>query len=180
MRTPPSRYVRLDIDLVHEMFQRRGVPLLRSLEAIFREREVVEVEGLLRLTASVLRALQHRGFSRVDHWEVEPGGWLPLPEPAHERLEEPVGHLLNALRSDAWTRIARARAFSARLSSSGKLRADFTVRRVHRERGHAITVELFGTVTERELAGIERSLREELAIVRLRRTRTRPLPHPTE
>jgi len=174
--TPPSGYVRLDIDLVHEMFQRRGVPLLRSLEAIFREREVVEVEGLLRLTAETLRALHRRGFSRVDHWETRPGGWLPLPEPAHERLTEPVGHLLNALRSNAWRRVARARAFSARLSTEGDLRADFTVRQVHRERGHAITLELFGTVSARELLGIERSLRDELAIVRLRRTRTRPLP----
>lgn len=154
--------------------------MLRSLEAIFREREVVEVEGLLRLTASLLRALQHRGFSRVDHWEVEPGGWLPLPEPVHERLAEPVGHLLNALRSDAWSRVARARAFSARLSTSGALRADFTVRQVHRERGHAITLELFGKVTAEELAGIERSLRAELSIVRLRRTRVRPLPRGSE
>ena len=133
------------------------------------------MEGLLRLTAKLLQALQHRGFSRVDHWEVQPGGWLPLPEPAHERLAEPVGHLLNALRSDAWHRVARARGFSARLSTSGELRAEFTVRQVHRERGHAITLELFGAVTSRELAGIERALKEELSIVRLRRTRTRPL-----
>jgi len=153
---------------------------VRSLEALFREREVVEVEGLLRLTASTLRALQRRGFSRVDHWEVEPGGWLPLPEPAHERLVEPVGHLLNALRSDAWGRVAHARAFSARLSSSGDLRADFTVRRLHRERGHAITLELFGTVTAPELHRVERALRDELSIVRLRRTRTRPLPPAAE
>lgn len=151
------------------------MPFIRSLEAIFREREVVEVEGLLRLTASTLRALQRRGFSRVDHWEVQPGGWLPLPEPAHERLAEPVGHLLNALRSDAWGRVAHARAFSARLSTSGDMRADFTVRQVHRERGHAITLELFGIVSARGLRGVERALRDELSIVRLRRTRTRPL-----
>jgi len=176
----PSRYVRLNIDLVHERFERRGVPLLRSLEAIFREREVVEVEGLLRLTASTFRALQRRGFSRVDHWEVRPGGWLPLPEPAHERLDEPVGHLLNALRSDAWRRIAHARAFSARLSTTGELRADFTVRQIHREHAHAITLELFGTVSGKELVGIERALRDELAIVRLRRARTRPLPTESE
>ncbi|HYB79506.1 MAG TPA: hypothetical protein VEG66_07100 [Thermoplasmata archaeon] len=178
--SPPSRYVRLDIDLVHEMFQRRGVPLLRSLEAIFREREVVEVEGLLRLTAATFRALQRRGFSRVDHWEVRPGGWLPLPEPAHERLAEPVGHLLNALRSDAWRRVAHARAFSARLSTGGDLRADVTIRQVHRERGHAITLELFGTVAPKDLLGIERGLRDELTIVRLRRTRTRPLSATSE
>ena len=82
-----------------------------------------------------------------------------------------MGHLLNALRSNAWRRVARARAFSARLSTSGALRADFTVRRVHRERGHAITVELFGPLPEKELASIERALREGLSIVRLRRAR---------
>ena len=175
MPYPPSRYVRLDIDLVHEAFRRRGLPFLRSLEAIFREREVVEVEGLLRLTAKLLHALETRGFSRVDHWEVRPGGWLPLPEPAHERLAEPVGHLVNALRSPAWKTVARARAFSARLSTTGTLRADFTVRRVHRERAHAITLELLGTISAKELAGIEHALREQLHIVRLRPSRTTPV-----
>ena len=133
------------------------------------------MEGLLRLTASTLRALQRRGFSHVDHWEVQPGGWLPLPEPAHARLAEPVGHLVSALRSDAWGRVAHARAFSARLSTAGDLRAEFTVRQVHRERGHAITLELFGTVSAAALRGVEHALRDELSIVRLRRTRVRPL-----
>ncbi|HYA70504.1 MAG TPA: hypothetical protein VEH28_03955 [Thermoplasmata archaeon] len=164
-------YVRLDVDLVHEAFARRGLPWVHRLEAIFREREVVEVEGLLRLMARTLQALLPHGFTRVDHWEVHPGGWLPLPEPAHERLAEPVGHLLNALRSDAWRRISGARAFSVRLSGSGSVRADLTVRRVHRERGHAATLELFGPLSERDLLSIERSLREELAVARLRRSR---------
>lgn len=169
---PRLGYVRLDIDLVHEAFRRRGLPFLHRLEAIFREREVVEVEGLLRLVARMLRALAARGFSRVDHWEVRPGGWLPLPEPAHERLIEPVGHLLNALRSDAWRRVAGARAFSVRLSGAGDVRADLTVRRVHRERGHAATLELFGPVSQHDLEALERSLRAGVSIARLRRTRT--------
>ena len=132
---------------------------------------MVEVEGLLRLTANVLHALQARGFSRVDHWEVRPGGWLPLPEPSHERLVEPVGHLLNALRSPAWKKVAHAESFSVRLSTGKDLRADLTVRRVHRERGHAITLELFGTIPARELTGIEHALRAQLSIVRLRRSK---------
>ena len=137
------------------------------------------MEGLLRLVARMLQALAPRGFTRVDHWEVHPGGWLPLPEPAHERLTEPVGHLLNALRSDAWKRISLARAFSVRLSGSGEVRADLTVRRVHRERTHAVTLEFFGPLTERELAAIERSLRAEVSIVRLRRRRTSVVERPT-
>jgi len=171
---PPSSYVRLEIDLVHEAFRRQGLPFVHRLEAIFREREVVEVEGLLRLVAGVLHALSSRGFSRVDHWEARPGGWIPLPEPAHERLIEPVGHLLNALRSGAWRRVAEARSFSARLSGAGEVRADFTVRRVHRERGHAITLELFGRTSVTELQAIERALRQEISIVRLRRAESSP------
>jgi hypothetical protein len=166
--------VRLEIDLVHEAFRRRGLPFVRRLEAVFREQEVVEVEGFLRPAALVLHALASFGFSRVDHWEVRPGGWLPLPEPAHERLTEPVGHLLHALHSDAWKRVANARSFAVRLSGSGETRADVTVRRVHRERAHAITLELFGPVSERELHAIERALREELSIARLRRAESSP------
>jgi hypothetical protein len=167
--------VRLDVDLVRESFQRGGPGFLHRIEAVFREREVVEVEGLLRPAAHVLHALCSCGFSRVDHWEVQPGGWLPLPEPAHERLEEPVGHLLNALRSEAWERVADARSFAARLSGPEEMRADVTVRRVHRERGHAITVQLIGSVSERGLRGVERALRRELAVIRLKPTAASPL-----
>jgi len=161
--------VRLEVDLVHEAFRRPGLPFVQRLESIFREREVVEVEGLLRLTAAVLHALSARGFSRVDHWEVRPGGWLPLPEPAHAQLTEPVGHLLNALQSPAWKRVASARAFALRLSGAGELRADVMVRRVHRERGHAITLELFGPLSGRELDAITRELREDLTVARIQR-----------
>lgn len=164
----------LEVDLVHEAFRRRGVPFLHRLEAVFREQEVVEVEGLLRPAAMVLHVLGSQGYSRVDHWEVRPGGWLPLPEPAHERLTEPVGHLLHALESDAWKRVVDARSFAARLSGTGETRADVTVRRVHREHAHAITVELFGPVSEGELHRIEHALREELSIARLRRVECRP------
>lgn len=167
---PVATYTRIEIDLVREAFQRSSPTLISRLESLFAEREVVEVEGLLRLTASVMKALAAQGFSRVDHWEVHPGGWLPLPEPAHARLEEPVGHLLNALRSPAWKRIAGARLFAARLSGPGAVRADMTVRRVHRERGHAVTVELFGPTSAGDLRGVEASLRSELTIARLKRS----------
>lgn len=152
--------------------------MVGGLEAILREREVVEMEGLLRVTAELLHALGSRGFSRVDHWEAQPGGWLPLPEPAHERLAEPVGHLLNALKSPAWRHVARARSFSARVSGSGDLRANFTARRLHREWRHAITLELFGPASERDVRGIERALRAGIAIARLRRTRIKPVDSP--
>jgi hypothetical protein len=151
---------------------RDRLPFVQRFESIFREREVVEVEGLFRLVAGTLHALSAHGFDRVDHWEAQPGGWLPLPEPAHERLQEPVGHLLNALRSGAWKGVAQSRGFSVRLSGSTPLRADVTVRRVHRERGHSITVELRGPAAEKASRSVERSLRTELSIARLRRART--------
>jgi len=162
--------VRLEVDPAHEAFRRAGLPWLHRLEAIFREQEVVEVEGLLHTVARVLQALSSRGFSRVDHWEVHPGGWIPLPEPFHERLAEPVGHLLNALKSDAWKRISNARAFSVRLSGPEQLRADVVVRRVHREWAHSITVELRGRFTDRDVHGVELELRHQIAIARLRRS----------
>lgn len=167
-------YVCLEIDLVHEAFRRSGLPFVRRLEAIFREREVVEVEGLLRLSAAVLHALASRGFTRVDHWEVRPGGWLPLPEPAHERLEEPVGHLLHALKSEAWKKVAGANSFAFRLSGPEDLRADVSVRRVHREWGHAITVELRGVTSEGDVRRCEAALRGSLSVARLRRTSSTP------
>lgn len=164
--------MRIDLDLVHEAFQRSNLPFLQRLEAIFLEREVVEVEGLLRLTASVLHALSSEGFSRVDHWETRPGGWLPLPEPAHEKLTEPVGHLLNALQSPAWRKVANARSFAVRLSGAGDVRADVTVRRVHRERTHAISVALVGPLSDRGLRSVEGALRRNLSVARLRLART--------
>ncbi|HYB77246.1 MAG TPA: hypothetical protein VEE83_01000 [Thermoplasmata archaeon] len=168
----PAGYVRLDIDLVHEAFQGSRLPFLRRLESIFREQEVVEVEGLLATVARVLHSLSSCGFSRVDHWEVHPGGWLALPEPAHERLAEPVGHLLNALKSEAWKHVATARSFSVRLSGPEDVRADLIVRRVHRERGHAVTLELFGRIPESFVRSVGTALRGQLSIVRVRRQTT--------
>jgi hypothetical protein len=148
------------------------LPFLHRLEAIFREREVVEV--VLRTVARFLHAMSACGFSRVDHWEVQPGGWLALPEPAHERLVEPVGHLLRALESDSWRHVARARSFSVRLSGPTALRADLLVRRVHRERGHSVTLDLVGRVTDRDVQAVERSIRGQVPVVRIRHQRLLP------
>jgi hypothetical protein len=113
-----------------------------------------------------LHAFSVRGFSRVDHWEIDPGGWLPLPEPTHASLAEPVGHLIRALQSVVWRRLSSAREFSVRLSGHPRIRADLVVRRVHRERGHSVTVDLRGWVAERELQGLVRALRERLPVLR--------------
>jgi hypothetical protein len=167
-RPVPFEHVRLEIDLRHEQLAPPRIPLLQQLEGLLRERAVVEQGDLMRLSAAALHALAARGFSRVDHWQVEPGGWLPLPEPTHATLAEPVGHLIRALESDAWRRVALAREFSVRLSGPTKFRADLVVRRVHRERGHSMTLELRGRIATRELEALVRALRGRLPVLRTR------------
>jgi hypothetical protein len=161
-------HVVLEVDLRHERFDAPTIPVLQQFERLFHERSVVEEADLLRLTAGALHACASRGYNRVDHWEMTPGGWLPLPEPTHRTLAEPVGHLLRALSSDAWKPYARAREFAVRLSGPPKSRADLVVRRVHRERGHSISIELRGLVTESELTALARSLRERVPVLRTR------------
>jgi hypothetical protein len=165
-RPPPFGHVRLEIDLRHERWSEPDVPVLRQFERLLRERSVVEQGDLLRLSAAALHAFTTRGFARVDHWEIQPGGWLPLPEPTHATLAEPVGHLVRALESAQWRRLALAREFSVRLSGHPKIRADLVVRRVHRERGHSITVDLRGRIVARELEGLVGALRERLPVLR--------------
>jgi hypothetical protein len=161
-------HVQLTVDLRHERYDEPTVPVLRQFEQLFRERTVVEQADLLRLAAAALHAFASQGFNRVDHWEMTPGGWMPLPEPTHRTLAEPVGHLLRALSSEAWQPHANAREFAVRLSGPPKLRADLIVRRVHRERGHSLSVELRGTIVERDVLGLVRALRERVPVLRSR------------
>jgi len=165
-RPGPFGHVRLEIDLRHERLSEPNVPLLRQFERLLRERSVVEPGDLLRLSAGALHAFSVRGFSRVDHWEIQPGGWLPLPEPTHATIAEPVSHLLRALQSAAWKRLSLAREFSVRLSGHPKIRSDLVVRRVHRERGHSISVVLRGTISPQELDWLVRALGAGLPVLR--------------
>lgn len=175
--TPAGTYRRFEVDLVHEAFRREGSAWLHRLQAVFREREVVEVEGLLQVTASLLQGLSSLGFRRVDHWEVHPGGWLPLPERAHRQLVEPVGHLLAALESSAWRGVREAHSFGVRLSGVSGPRIDLVVRRVHREWTHAVTVEVRGEASPAELGRVERALRSSISVARLR-AYDHPARHP--
>jgi hypothetical protein len=165
-RARPFAHVRFEVDLRHERLDEPEIPVLRQFERLLRERSVVEQGDLLRLSAAALHAFSVRGFKRVDHWEILPGGWLPLPEPTHAALAEPVGHLVRALQSPEWHRLALAREFSVRLSGHPTIRADLVVRRVHRERGHSISVDLRGTIVPRELDRLIRALRERVPVLR--------------
>jgi len=162
----PYAQLRLEIDLHPEIVREPSVRVFERLEALLQEREVVEVGDLLRLTARVLHAFSAVGFGRVDHWAVEPGGWLPLPEGSHDRPEEPVGHLLRALEDPAWSGLGGRRSFALRLSGRIPYRADVVVRRLHRERRHALTVELRGKVPHDDVRRIVAALAERVPLVR--------------
>jgi hypothetical protein len=158
--------VRLEFDLRHESIGGTRIPVVRQIEALLREREVEEHESLVVIAAGLLHALSTLGYRRVDHWEVEPGGWLPLPEDTHPGLVEPVGHLIRALASERWGALSRARRFSVRLSTPDGARADAILRRVHREQDHTLTLELWGKVTEQEVRRTVGAVRERLSVVR--------------
>jgi hypothetical protein len=165
-RARPFRHVHLEIDLEPDVVRDASLPVFRQMEALIRERQVVEIGDLLRLVGETLHALASAGFSRVDHWEVEPGGWLPLPEPTHPGIVEPVGHMLRALRDDRWHQLAGARSFGVRLSGRAKFRGDLLVRRVHRERHHSITLDLRGVVRASDVKEIVGALRSRLPVLR--------------
>jgi hypothetical protein len=159
-------HVRLEVDLQPELERAPALRVFERLESLLREREIVEGEDLLRLTARVLHGFASVGFSRVDHWEVEPGGWLPLPEPTHARLEEPLGHLVRALADKHWQGLTARRSFSVRLSGKPPFRADLTVRRLHRERRHTLTIDLHGRFTERDVRGVLAALGRQVPVLR--------------
>jgi hypothetical protein len=163
--------VRVELDLPHERLVPSAVPVLRQIESFLREQEVEEEGSLLRRSAALLDELGDLGYSTVDHWEVDPGGWLPLPEAIHRGRIEPVGHLVRALGSPAWAYLAEARAFRVRLSSDHGRRLDADIRHVHRERQHSITLDLWGPPEPRDLHRLVGRLRRRFAPLRVRLSR---------
>jgi hypothetical protein len=173
-RDRPYTHVHLEVDLTAEPPNPGGVPLLEKLAGLLRERKVVEHGTLILMAAATLHALAARQFRRVDHWEVSPGGWLPPPLARKGRdAPEPVGDLVATLESGAWALVGNARSFSARLSDFSGARVDVTVRRVHRERRHTLTLDLWGRWTKEAVEGLVSSLAERLPVVRSTMTRFR-------
>ncbi|MCI4370729.1 MAG: hypothetical protein L3J81_05305, partial [Thermoplasmata archaeon] len=160
-------HVHLEVDLDPKPKDPEGVPVLERLAGAVSERKIVEKGTLLVLAAATLHALSSRQFRRVDHWEVTPGGWLPPPSKGTDAVgREPVGDLLAALEGGAWDAVAKARAFSARLSDLQGNHVDVTVRRVHREHRHAMSLDLWGSWTKAKLTELEGSVAERLPVVR--------------
>jgi hypothetical protein len=144
-----------------------GAPFLQRLESVLSEKELVESADLLRLAGATLHAFAARRFRWIDHWEVQPGGWLPLPErKSHRAPEEPVGELLKALESGTWAPAAKARSFAVRLSDRSGNRADIVVRRVHRRRRHALSLDLWGRWTNATIDDVTGSLSTRLTVSR--------------
>jgi hypothetical protein len=171
-RNRPYSHVHLELDLASEPPNPAGVPLLEKLAGLLREKKVVEGGSLILMAAATLHAMAARRFRRVDHWEVSPGGWLPPPLPrADPNAAEPVGDLLATLQSDAGSTLATARTFSARLSDLSGARVDVTVRRVHRERRHAVTLDLWGDWTKPTVQDLVGSISARLPVVRSRMTK---------
>ncbi|HYA11284.1 MAG TPA: hypothetical protein VEH10_06425 [Thermoplasmata archaeon] len=160
--------VRIDLDLPHELLKPSPLPVLRQIAALLREQEVEEQGSVLVRVGELLDELASLGFRRVDHWEVDPGGWLPLPEATHAGLAEPVDHLLRALKSPAWRFLAESRAFSVRLSAEDGRRADAVVLHLHREREHSITVDLWGPPSKTELRETVQRLRRRFSPLKVR------------
>jgi hypothetical protein len=164
----PDGRVRLELDLPHELLVPSPVPGLRRLVSWLREQEVEEEGSLLARAAELLHELAELGFRRVDHWEVEPGGWLPLPEAAHAGRFEPIEHLRRALRSPAWGYLAQARGFSVRLTADDGRRADARVLRLHREREHSLVIDLWGRPSAAAVRRTVERLRSRFLPLRVR------------
>lgn len=165
-RDRPLSHVHLEVDLAPKPKDPSGVPPLERLAGFLKERKIVEPGTMIMLAGAALHAVASRGFRRVDHWEVSPGGWLPPPQAGKDsKAGEPVGALLDALQSDAGSSIAAARSFSARLSAPSGDRVDVAVRRVHRERRHSLSVDLWGSWTKASVEDLEDAITERLPVM---------------
>jgi hypothetical protein len=155
------------VDLLPVVPEISGDPLLDRLAGLLKERKIVESETLIILAAATLHAVASRRFRRVDHWEVSPGGWLPPPLPGKDpETGEPLSNLLEALEGGAWKSVGGAQSFSARLSDLSGARVDVVVRRVHGERGHALSMDLWGDWSPESVQDLEGAVKARLPIAR--------------
>ena len=165
---PPGRNAsaRIEFELAHEAERTSSIPVIHQLEELLRETEVIESADLLRLSAQLLRGLSEAGFRRLDHWEVRPGGWLPLPGVHHHPEGEHVAHLLVAFRTAGWEALSAAHTFAARLSSEDdRIRLAVVLDRVHRERRPALSVEMTGAFAPARVRELARDLARYLPVV---------------
>ncbi len=159
-------HAHLEVDLAPSPPPSDPDPLFARLAGFLKEREIVEKGTLILLAAAALHAVAARRFRRVDHWEISPGGALPPPAPGKDPDEgEPVGDLLGVLESESSSLVASARKFSAGLSDLSGNHVDFVLRRVHRERRHALSIDLRGSWTLVSVNELKGALSSRLPVV---------------
>lgn len=163
-RARPYRHARLGVALEEAKLDPSKAPLLRRFETLLKEREVVEGTDLWAIAARCLHAFTAAGYQFVDSWSVEPGGELELPGRHRGRRTEPVGHLLRAVQSPEWAGVAGAKVFRVHLTGNRAAVADVEVRRIHRERHHAIRIDLNGIITPTQIYRLAGALRERLPV----------------
>lgn len=168
-------HAHLEVDLVPAIERSVSVPILHQIEIALREAQIVEEGDLLSISAGALHAFSSVGFRRVDHWEVRPGGWLPLRGGPKGPQVRPVAQFLAAMQFDQWNRVRGARELAIRLSGPRGLRAELIVRRIHRERHHTLSIDVTGLFRAPELESLSAALRRHLPVLRSVVTAFRPV-----
>jgi hypothetical protein len=159
----------LELDLHHERLVNGPLRVVEAMEGLLRERPVEEQIGLLELGSGLLRALTDAGYSRAERWSIDPGGWVALPEDPHRGSEEPIAHLLHALKDERWKRFDVADGFHVTVTAPDGRIATAVIRRYHRERGHTVSIELPGRRASRaEGEELVRAVRAHLPVLRAR------------
>jgi hypothetical protein len=173
----PYQHVRYVFDLATQPGQPIDHPTAEALRRVVDRKQLEAGSDMVHLAAAALHAMSARQFRWIDHWEVRPGGWLPLPDRKNRTGdEEPIGNLVDALESDAWAPAARARSFSVRLTDHAGDRADIVLRRVPRLGRHSITLDLWGHWTRESAGEVVASLSSRLPVRSSKMTRYQYAP----
>ena len=162
----PYTHVRLEIDLRSGVVQPSDRSGIRRVEALLRERPVVEATDLRPTVAQLLHGLARSGFSRVDRWTLEPGGDQAVPGATDDPSQAPIGAVRKALDGAAGQPVRAARRLRLELEGSGGNRAEVVVRRLHRERRHTLSLDLRGRWAQSAVKDVVAALRERLPVAR--------------
>lgn len=158
-RARPLRHVHLEIDLAPAGPPSASVPILHEIEAALHERPVRESGSLFDLISGALRGLSSAGYHELLT------GRIDRRRRADPRTEGPqhVRVFLEALQvGPAEGRTGRS--FGATLRGDGDRRAELQLRWRHRERRHALSLDLFGTLDRAEVHGVVAGLRRHLPV----------------
>lgn len=120
---------------------------------------------LLRSVAGTLHAMASIGLKWVDHWEVTPGGWLPLPR-SSRGPQVSSRDLLDAFEGDQEESLRRARALKLRLSGPTGFRVDAEIHRARLRSGTFIRLGFAGHIPSDQLSHILDALRSRLPVSR--------------